>query len=973
MDELLTAVSTTKPRLVETLDKQSNPSQPTEHARTDDINSPEQALAALRDQPNAETLRRILRYLRGTVSSSTGFNIRVPGSLAAQIINTLLNDTLPNYWDAWPETSSRGNDRILFLECLRSVGGIGAIVARLKSLTQELQRQQQQQVTKPHGTEQLLRITFEALTHLLQESLVQDLWQDINDFISAPTQRQLLWREFVSLTATGKIISVTAQAIDSLKSAEIITVNPWYASGTRYAEWLGCAIALFASKGYPEGTDPLNFSQSAAILLGKSFTIGYTDHVIWGFLARVSIQDTEKVSNFLRVLQRLRAHEQRLFLLALLRVLSEKVLIGASVQAQDLKSTSKAIAGSVALVQAIINTSEPLKESLVSWLTNSASGSASVSFATRRVAVAALQSDEDRICKVLERSMEQFGDELFIRHTPMLQQEALTQILLMSCGYIHRTQPMLLFTLARSSVHMKGTSNRLATSSQRARSLGMIAATSISSLIDKPENRLNFGSLDTESEEAQWYGELTKVHDPAGDIKDFEQPVIGQGVQRSAAVRPVDVFQKRAQQSREKHQDRVAAASSSRIIEIMDDTDQEDELVPYAKPDSDPEDDSEDPTQVTRNKATAPVYIRDLLAGLRDGEDYDRHQLALSNAASLIRRKTNFGKEVKDNIEELASIIVGLNDQFDLENFQEMRQQALIAVVLADPVHMGPYLASCFYAGDYSFSQRVAILTAIGLGAREMAGFKDDLDGQNTVSAPGQNFPSKMLPEKLHKIYSAESSPVDAITNKLKHSMISPLALDAADKVTGPNALKVRTFSSRMQVEKNRKIITNQLAKVVGRSFFFPLTGGWWSHAKALGAENTYYSPLILPVFLKTLAILLHSSGTSTLSLPQMTSELWDLLLSVRTTALSESAILEGVLFALLMLLEVNEDQQRLVQEHGRELLETQEWTKMVFDRTSGGSEEEERIRTLAAGVLVRCSEVVEKHQRLLMGDMMDF
>lgn len=139
------------------------------------------------------------------------------------------------------------------------------------------------------------------------------------------------------------------------------------------------------------------------------------------------------------------------------------------------------------------------------------------------------------------------------------------------------------------------------------------------------------------------------------------------------------------------------------------------------------------------------------------------------------------------------------------------------------------------------------------------------------------------------------------------------------------------------------------------------------------GTSNIYYSPMILPVFLKTLAILLHSSGSSTLSLPQMTSELWDLLLAVRAPALSDSAILEGVVFAMLMLLEVNENQQRLVHDHGRELLETQEWVKMVFDRTGGGSDEEERVRTLAAGVLVKCGEVVEKYQGSLMGEMMDF
>ena len=139
------------------------------------------------------------------------------------------------------------------------------------------------------------------------------------------------------------------------------------------------------------------------------------------------------------------------------------------------------------------------------------------------------------------------------------------------------------------------------------------------------------------------------------------------------------------------------------------------------------------------------------------------------------------------------------------------------------------------------------------------------------------------------------------------------------------------------------------------------------------GSGNTFYSPVLLPVFLKTLAILLHASGPSTMSLPQMTTEYWDLLLFLRAPALNDVAILEALLFSFLTLLDVNEDKQRLVQEHAKELLETHEWVKLVFERTSGGDEEGDRVRSLAAGVLVRCSEVVEKHQRLLMGDMMDF
>ncbi|KAL0257472.1 telomere binding protein [Diplodia seriata] len=361
----------------------------------------------------------------------------------------------------------------------------------------------------------------------------------------------------------------------------------------------------------------------------------------------------------------------------------------------------------------------------------------------------------------------------------------------------------------------------------------MIVAAAISELVDKPENQLNFGIPDTESEEAGWFRQLPQLNDPIGSIADFEQVVAERTTPDTKISRP-HLQAKQNTGDLPGRPKKGHTETGPKIIEIMDDSDEDEDLVPYAKPDSDPEDDSEDPTQVTRNKPTPPVYIRDLLAGLRESENYDRHQLALSSAADLIRRKTGFGKEVRDNLEELASALVGLNDQFDLDNFQEMRQQALIAVAIAEPTQMGPYLVRCFYAGDYSISQRIGILAAIGLGAREMAGFKEDGDASNARPRLDQDFPSKKLPEKLHRLYSTEDNAVDAITNKLKHTMISPLALDAADKAAGPNALKVRTFSSRMEVEKKRKIITNELAKVVAQSYFFPLTAGWWTHSRAL-------------------------------------------------------------------------------------------------------------------------------------------
>lgn len=102
------------------------------------------------------------------------------------------------------------------------------------------------------------------------------------------------------------------------------------------------------------------------------------------------------------------------------------------------------------------------------------------------------------------------------------------------------------------------------------------------------------------------------------------------------------------------------------------------------------------------------------------------------------------------------------------------------------------------------------------------------------------------------------------------------------------------------------------------------------------------------------------------------------MLLSLRNNALNDNdvGVLESLLFAFLTLLEVNEDKQRLATEHAKELVETQEWAKLVLERRDAGigkgDAEGEKVRMLAAAVVVRCHEVVERWQRLMLGDMVD-
>jgi telomere length regulation protein len=535
---------------------------------------------------------------------------------------------------------------------------------------------------------------------------------------------------------------------------------------------------------------------------------------------------------------------------------------------------------------------------------------------------------------------------------------------------VHRIAPLKLSMTLRSSLYLNAVSHRLAASSEKARFLGMVVGEALSALAEKSDKQMKFKVDELESEEAQWYKSLASVQDDVGPLEPLKAGHL---------VEPP------REQKRDKRKVLPVAAPSQRsakivaIQELSDNNEsEEDELVPYAKPDSDPEDSDDDPTLVQRNKPTAPVFIRDLITYLRDTENYDRQKLALSTASSLIRRKANFGTEVITHVEELATLLVGLQDKYDMDNFQDMRLQGIIAVLVAQPSKMGKWFSRTFFEGDYSVSQRASVLAVLSIAARELGGFKEQDSTLTSMKSQSQDiFPSKRLPERLHKIYAAEKqllSPVDKLSQQLSDTMIKPLAASLADKVTGPDILKVHTFSSRLAVESRRKAPkANALSAIVADSFFFPLTGRFFAHFKAYGSKNVIFEPYLLSSFLKTLSLILHASGTSTIQLPQMTSEMWDLLLSLRTQGQAERSVEEAILFGFMTLLEVNEDKRRIAETYGRQLLETQSWVELLFQRIGAGSEEDDKIRALAAGVLFKLREVVEKYQALLMGDLSNF
>lgn len=108
---------------------------------------------------------------------------------------------------------------------------------------------------------------------------------------------------------------------------------------------------------------------------------------------------------------------------------------------------------------------------------------------------------------------------------------------------------------------------------------------------------------------------------------------------------------------------------------------------------------------------------------------------------------------------------------------------------------------------------------------------------------------------------------------------------------------------------------------------------------------------------------------------------------------MGERGVIESMLFGFLVSLELEVgDGREIVEGMGRELLEVQGWARGVFEGlgegrgvsvlgtgrgrgsgTEGGGMEEEKVRVLAASVLVRIQGFVERYQGLLVGDLASY
>lgn len=268
MGDFLTAVSTvslrSKPTNERSFFEEIAQERPKARAVRDSPTSTDDVLQLLRSSPEPDTLHDTLVFLNQPSQQSAGFDIKIPTPSSAKVVNELINTTLPDFWGSHDQTN------LLIIDCLKSVAGIGAILAKLRLLISQ-HKSSRQSVKGSDSTRPLSDLTSVFSQLLNSDNLARDIYTDVNRLVESQAKRTLLWKEFLALVGTGKIVASAAEAEDTIKSAEGQHEPSWLSSGSKYSAWLGRNVCMMLQ----QTTKDISATKAAAQLCGKALGIGY--------------------------------------------------------------------------------------------------------------------------------------------------------------------------------------------------------------------------------------------------------------------------------------------------------------------------------------------------------------------------------------------------------------------------------------------------------------------------------------------------------------------------------------------------------------------------------------------------------------------------------------------------------------------------------------------------------------------------
>lgn len=227
------------------------------------------------------------------------------------------------------------------------------------------------------------------------------------------------------------------------------------------------------------------------------------------------------------------------------------------------------------------------------------------------------------------------------------------------------------------------------------------------------------------------------------------------------------------------------------------------------------------------------LFLKDLIKKFND-EKLNSITKLLSHTIKLVRQKATFKLEIEFYSEELISLLVGLINKYEEPNFEELKINSIVSIIVVNP-KVVPYIMNLLFTGDYSLQQRMVILSSISLSARELRGLEDEF-----IDKPQFDFPTRKI-EQRHQPQIEEIDNGPAKIEEIKED----------ENPVGQGTV-LRKSSKLTKPKSHTK--PNNFAKLAPK-FFYPLANGWIQ-----GINIGNYNQLFMKHYLQTLGLVVEAA-----------------------------------------------------------------------------------------------------------------
>lgn len=266
----------------------------------------------------------------------------------------------------------------------------------------------------------------------------------------------------------------------------------------------------------------------------------------------------------------------------------------------------------------------------------------------------------------------------------------------------------------------KGVQDHMSHSVERVRTLGMRVGETLSKLLS-PEKALDFGIAATDPLTLYGQVDTTIGMDATLPIltteNQDEKTNAGAGIQSGGRRR---YRKKRQQTAFSLDPDAVVMSDDEEAEDLNNGNDSgEDNGESDADSDSDMSLDAYDLDDDERDlQAKRPMYLKDLISALMAEDDREKTEAALEEAERLLRRRP---RDLHENVREVVTALLRLEDKYSTDNFVALRANALSAACTLSPAKTLPYFLSQALEREQLLQSRLDILQAMVRASHELS------------------------------------------------------------------------------------------------------------------------------------------------------------------------------------------------------------------------------------------------------------